>query len=96
MAGASERQPSAADRPPVSRVGEKLAEVADSDPNRDEGEAERDAVERARHEGWDHDLTDVGKPPGDIVATDDDGVRIGHDEAQTVSDEARTVSGEDA
>ena len=88
MAGASEREPSAADRPPVSRVGEKLAEVADTDPGRTDADAERDAVERARHEGWDHDLTDVGsQPAGDVVDTGDDGVRIGHDEAQTVSGE---------
>ena len=45
-------------------------------------------MERARHEGWDHDLTDVGsQPAGDVVDTGDDGVRIGRDEAQTVSGE---------
>lgn len=71
MPGIHDRQPSPADRPPVSRVGEQLQQRA-GDPSAvavdSEGadRVEAQAIDDARHQGWDHDLTDVadaGAPP---------------------------------
>jgi hypothetical protein len=56
------RQPSPADRPPVSRVGDELQERSighDEDAPQSEAEAvERDAFEAAQQKGWDKDVKD--------------------------------------
>ena len=68
MPGSPDRRPSPADRPPVSRVGDELARLADAADEAvvDEPGAvhdlENEAVERARRTGWDHDLRDVDVP----------------------------------
>lgn len=78
MPGIHDRDPSPVDRPPVSRVGDQLQQLA-GDPSAvaidSEGDERLDAraVEEARREGWDHDLGDVAAPPAEgtgPVATD--------------------------
>jgi hypothetical protein len=61
MPGTDDRQPSSADRPPASRVADELQKLADEvEPgeDRNEGDIEHEAEERARKVGWDHPLTD--------------------------------------
>jgi hypothetical protein len=63
MPGSDDRQPSAADRPPVSRVGDELRQLADEEATSevdDETSArlEATAIDRARAKGWYQPLDD--------------------------------------
>lgn len=58
-----EREPSEADRPPTSRVGDELQKraegVTENPPDDVVDEIEEDAVEAAKEKGWDKKMTDV-------------------------------------
>jgi hypothetical protein len=60
MPGTDDRQPSPADRPPASRVGQKLQEATEGvDPaTTDADQIEQDAIDAAREQGWDQSQTD--------------------------------------
>jgi hypothetical protein len=59
----SEREPSEADRPPASRVGDELQKraegVAESPPDEAVEEIEQDALDAAKEKGWDKNMKDV-------------------------------------
>jgi hypothetical protein len=57
----ADRQPSSADRPPVSRVGDELQERVDGNEDATPSEVEdveREAFDVAQQKGWDKNVKD--------------------------------------
>jgi len=55
MPGSDEREPSDAERPPVSRVGDELQQRADE--GADPQQVEEEAFAAAQQKGWDKEQT---------------------------------------
>lgn len=67
MPGSDDRRPSAADRPPASRVGDELRQLADEAATSEVDDdtaarLEATAVARAKEKGWDQPLDDDRDP----------------------------------